>query len=31
MLENLAKLQAEGAVNMHPRQEIDPGADKGVD
>jgi hypothetical protein len=31
MLENLAKLQAEGAVNMHPRQEIDPEADKGVD
>lgn len=31
MLENLAKLQAEGAVNMYPRQEIDPEADKGVD
>lgn len=31
MLENLANLQAKGAVSMHPRQEIDPEADKAVD
>jgi hypothetical protein len=27
MLENLANLQAKGAVNMHPGQEVDPEAD----
>ena len=27
MLENLANLQAKGAVSMHPGQEVDPEAD----
>lgn len=28
MLENLANLQARGAVSMHPGQDVDPEADK---
>jgi hypothetical protein len=28
MLENLANLQAKGAVSMHPGQDVDPEADK---
>ena len=30
MLENLANLQAKGAVSMHPGQEVDPEADNDV-
>jgi hypothetical protein len=29
MLENLANLQAKGAVRMHPEEETDPEADSG--